>query len=1299
MNSRARATRTTLFLAFALAFVMLGLPAFNLGGNDVQLGATGNAEAAIADRIYTVGWIGFLDDFATMNPFLYTMAGEYVVIWSCYSFMLQYDLEGKFMGDLAYNYTVMPDGLTYKFDLARNAYFIDPANPDDLSHPVTWNDVAWTYWQINDDLNNHLHSYFPGIIDDIWNEPGDEYVMYVKTTYPYAPFLGALCSIPILPEYIWSAENPDTFDNLPLVGSGPFYYVGTTNPTTEARLYRNPHWFQEDNRGWQVHDGQFVIRHESDQSTAMVELGLRIIDTYVGVPPSVYLTQIVTGSIPDVKGFAQSTGFVYEFNMNQLSTELRAELGWKGTNNQILLDPVVKEAMQIAIDKPGFVSEVLLDLGTVGDSLVPDVNPWHYAYGLQESEDPIWGRAPIGEEPYAFSTSDARTMLMAAGWAFDSLGNPATGTTVPLYKKGALNGTVYHPLSFRMYSLLPEPEWQLGTDLITEDMAAAGVLLHGDKETDPPAYKQVSQMNSLWYTGDYDCWLWDWFFSPLSEVSADVLSVLTTMEIGSWSDVYWSNATFDELYNRSLQATDPATRMDLTDEMQRMAYVHSGCDSVAYRKELYAVHEGYWMNYGNWEKYFLLMPDQATSYLHTMFYPVDNHAPTLQVPQTYTANINEGKLFTSSAVDDFCPVNDIEFRWFWGDGTKSGWSNAYDSLSHTYAMDGIYTVYVAAKEVGSADGFITWNQTVVTVSDPSNDAPLTVDIVLTPNDPDSGTNVTIEGFATDDEDDDLMYSWDFGDTYGGMGQTTYHQWTEPGSYTLRMSVTDNHIGSGTRPATMSVLVNVATNSPPSIAVSDYTGIDWKKSYTYAATGSDPNSRDVLRYTWDWDDGTISVTDVGSADHTYNQQATFTLTVYLDDLTGLAGHNVSDAGLIEVINPANQAPTITAWTADDATPYTYQTVTFSVTSSDNNDDLRTFTFAFGDGTYYVTQDGGGVRTVTVTADHAYATAGPKTAYVYVNDGRINVTSVALPLTVTANDLPMWLEPLQTVVGTTGLSYDYSASAIELDGDPLTYTWDFGDGSPLEIGIDLSAVSHTYATSGDWTYTVMLSDGIEGHETSQSAHAYMNLPPVLNPLVDASGTAGVSVAFEAVASDPDGDLLVYTWDFGDGSDLEVVMGDGNITHTYAAAGDYTVTVWVDDQYGLPDHNVTDLASVHITPALSDPPVADAGPDQTESGGITVQFDGSGSSDDVGIVSYTWTFTYDGGPVTLTDVDPTYVFWIVGVYEVTLTVVDGDGQSDTDTVQITIPDIIPEFPMLLLPVAGIVILLVGLARRRKQ
>ncbi|UCD92440.1 MAG: PKD domain-containing protein [Methanobacteriota archaeon] len=100
--------------------------------------------------------------------------------------------------------------------------------------------------------------------------------------------------------------------------------------------------------------------------------------------------------------------------------------------------------------------------------------------------------------------------------------------------------------------------------------------------------------------------------------------------------------------------------------------------------------------------------------------------------------------------------------------------------------------------------------------------------------------------------------------------------------------------------------------------------------------------------------------------------------------------------------------------------------------------------------------------------------------------------------------------------------------------------------------------------------------------------------------------------------------------------------------------------------------------LTVADTIPPVANAGADQTVDEGSPVTLNGGASSDNIGIVSYEWDFDASDGvsfsPPDATGVSPTHTYGDNGIYIVTLQVKDTWGNSDTDTMTVTVRNVAP-------------------------
>jgi PKD repeat protein len=149
------------------------------------------------------------------------------------------------------------------------------------------------------------------------------------------------------------------------------------------------------------------------------------------------------------------------------------------------------------------------------------------------------------------------------------------------------------------------------------------------------------------------------------------------------------------------------------------------------------------------------------------------------------------------------------------------------------------------------------------------------------------------------------------------------------------------------------------------------------------------------------------------------------------------------------------------------------------------------------------------------------------------------------------------------------------------------------------------------------------------------------------------------------DPDGHIVSYIWDFGDGA-----TGDGPVvTHAYVSQGDFTVTLMVTDNDG---HKGVCKTVAAISEGCDCPPICDAGGPYNGIAGVPIEFDGSRSSTAfscIPIIQYTWDF---GDGATAEGPTPSHVYATPGAYLVTLTVMDADAWSSTcgTTAEVTGP-----------------------------
>jgi len=247
------------------------------------------------------------------------------------------------------------------------------------------------------------------------------------------------------------------------------------------------------------------------------------------------------------------------------------------------------------------------------------------------------------------------------------------------------------------------------------------------------------------------------------------------------------------------------------------------------------------------------------------------------------------------------------------------------------------------------------------------------------------------------------------------------------------------------------------------------------------------------------------------------------------------------------------------------------------STDPDGDPLTYDWSF--------DDGGSAD--TVSGFHTFVDPGLYNIDLVVTDTHGEQSTMTRSVLVTApdNELPTAGFTAAPLSGSVPLTVVFNAAASDdPDGTIASYEWDFGD-SGSATGVN---TTHTYTSQGAYIVTLTVTDNEDATDTATVAILVAspgNQVPVASFTVDPTiGFFPFDADFDASASyDPDGAIIAYQWDFGDGD-----TGSGaTITHTYDSFGTFTVVLTVIDDSGAPASDVVEIKSlIYIGPIYIPP-----------------------------------------------------------------------------------------------------------------
>ena len=159
----------------------------------------------------------------------------------------------------------------------------------------------------------------------------------------------------------------------------------------------------------------------------------------------------------------------------------------------------------------------------------------------------------------------------------------------------------------------------------------------------------------------------------------------------------------------------------------------------------------------------------------------------------------------------------------------------------------------------------------------------------------------------------------------------------------------------------------------------------------------------------------------------------------------------------------------------------------------------------------------------------------------------------------------------------ISFDGSGSS-DPDGQITQYLWNFGDGTTS----NQMAATHAYTRTGNFTYTLTVTDNRNATAQAQGQIIVTdtNQPPVARAQVSKSqAQVNEPIGFDGSgSSDSDGQIIQYTWVFGDGA----TSNESITSHAYTQPGNYGYTLIVLDNQGAPGQTSGQLVITSATPS---------------------------------------------------------------------------------------------------------------------
>ena len=478
-----------------------------------------------------VGWSSEPD---TLNPLTSYSTESNEVLQLIYDKLNDYDADLNIQPGLAESTTTSNDGKNVTYKLRSGVTWHD-------GQPFTAADVAFTFSLIAD---QGLSQYAQWLTDMTAVEALDDTTVGVSYKRPQAFDPGL--AIPILPQHIWkgmSKAEIQKFANDTPVGTGPFTFGEWKHGQTVSVGRNDAFWGSAPAASSVI----WVLYQNEDVMAQGLQAGE--VDILPEVPPTIWDGL----NDPNVKPLSLSGFSFHHIGMNVSDSSTSG-------GNPLLLDRNVRQALSLAVDRNQLVQIALAGHGKPGSVLLP---PAMGDFQLQIA----------AADQLNANAEKAQQLLDQAGYAPGADGVREKGGQRLEFRLIAIESTTVDVRAAQLFSNAAA-DVGIKLNLATLDENTLGSTVYN---TDAP---------------DWDIFVWGWD-SGVNDPNY-LLGVPLTSQIGGNNDVFYSNPTYDKLYDQQATELDLSTRLDVVHQMQQMFYDDCAYIVMWYQDKLQAYRTDTW---------------------------------------------------------------------------------------------------------------------------------------------------------------------------------------------------------------------------------------------------------------------------------------------------------------------------------------------------------------------------------------------------------------------------------------------------------------------------------------------------------------------------------------------------------------------------------------------------------------------------------------------------------------------------------------------------------------------------------